>query len=279
MPSIRTIAAALLLLAAIAAGGARASGDPGYAFAVVPQFSQRQLFSIWNPIVEEVARRSGVRLNLITTLTVPEFERGLSHGSFDFAYANPYHILRESGRQGYIPLVRDDVPLNGILVVPRDSPLQSPRELDGRTLAVPSPNALGASLLMQADLEQVFHVRVKMLNVKTHSSVYLAVANGLADAGGGVQKTLEERDDHVRAALRILYTTRDMPSHPVAAHPRVPAKVRAAVRAALLELAGTPEGRSLLAKVPMTRPVAASIDDYTPMRAWGLEKYWQDDVQ
>ena len=39
-------------------------------------------------------------------------------------YANPYHILRESKRQGYIPLVRDDIPLKGILVVSKGSPLR-----------------------------------------------------------------------------------------------------------------------------------------------------------
>lgn len=265
-----------LSLGWLALAAAPAQAADSYTLAVVPQFEQRKLHAIWQPIAAEITRRSGVRLTLVATLTVPEFERELARGTFDFTYTNPFQILLESTHQGYLPLVRDKVPLNGILVVARDSPLRSPAELNGKLLAVPSPNAIGASLLLRADLEQLHQVRMKLLNAKTHSSVYLNVANGLADAGGGVQKTLAEQDEAVRRALRVIYTTRDIPSHPVSAHPRVPAPVREAVRKALLDMAATPAGRALLDEIPMAQPVAATLDDYQPMRKWGLEKYWVD---
>ena len=209
-----------------------AQTDEVFTFAVVPQFEQRKLFGIWKPIIDELSRRTGLQLKLVATLTVPEFECELSTGTFDFIYANPYHIMRESKRQGYIPLVRDDIPLQGILLVAKTSPVRNVKELDGKTLAIPSPNAFGASLLIRADLEHIFHIRMMALNVKTHSSVYLKVATGAVDAGGGVQKTFEAQDPAVRDALRILYTTRSMPSHPIAAHPRVPKAAREAIRKA-----------------------------------------------
>jgi phosphonate transport system substrate-binding protein len=248
--------------------------EESYTFAVVPQFEQRKLFAIWKPIVDELTRRSGIKLNLVATLTVPEFERELAKGSFDFVYANPYHILREVPRQGYIPLVRDKAPLRGILVVRKDNPVKSPGELDGQRLAIPSFNALGASLLIRADLEQLFKVRMIPVNVKTHSSVYLNVANGLAAAGGGVEKTFHEQEQSVQDLLRVLHVTREMPSHPVAAHPRTPPAVRKAIQRAFLELAGTENGRQLLEHVPMAEVITTSINDYLPMRAWGLDTYW-----
>lgn len=245
-----------------------------YSFAVVPQFDQRKLFTIWKPIIENVSKRTGIQLNLVATLTVPEFERELSKGSFDFVYANPYHVLREESRQGYIPLVRDKTPLRGILVVARDSSFKTPADLDGQQMAIPSFNALGASLLLRADLAQLFKVRVNPVNVKTHSSVYLYVANGLIPAGGGVEKTLQEQEPAVRDLLRVLYTTREMPSHPIAAHPRVPLKVQQAVRQAILALDGSEEGRKLLREVPIQAVIPASMKDYAPMRDWGLSNYW-----
>ena len=256
-------------------------GTPGhaadaYSFAVVPQFDQRKLFAIWKPVVDKVSKRTGIQLNLVATLTVPEFERELTKGSFDFVYANPYHILREEDRQGYVPLIRDKAPLRGILVVPKDSPLKSPADLDGQQLAIPSFNALGASLLLRADLTQIFKVKVTPVNVKTHSSVYLYVANGLLPAGGGVEKTFQEQEPAVRDLLRVMYTTREMPSHPIAAHPRVPAKVQAAIKQAFLELASSDDGRGLLREIPMSDPVATSMKDYAPMHAWGLASYWVD---
>jgi phosphonate transport system substrate-binding protein len=248
-----------------------------FSIGVVPQYESRKMFAIWRPIVEELEKRTGDRFNLVIGLTVPEFEREVEKGTYDFVYANPYHIMRVFPKQHYLPLVRDRVPLRGILVVRKDSPVAGVKELDGKSLAVPSPNALGASLLLQADLDRLHGVRMRIVNVKTHSSVYLNVVNGLTDGGGGVQKTLEEQDQRVRDALRVLYTTREMPSHPVAAHPRVSQAARDKVRRALLELASTPGGKALLDQLPMKEPVAASIEEYLVMRKWGLEKYWLEE--
>lgn len=274
----RKPAIALVLgVAMLFAASFNAVAQTTYTFAVVPQFEQRKLFSIWKPIVDELAQRSGLSLKLVATLTVPEFEHGIAQGAFDFVYANPYHIMKVSSTQGYIPLVRDATPLRGVLVVRKDSPIRTPEELAGKTVAFPSPNALGACLLMRADLAKLFKVEVKPLYVKTHSSVYLHVANGLVSAGGGVEKTLQEQDAGIRDALRVLYTTREMPSHPIAAHPRVPLENREKVRDALLKIAASEEGREMLAKVPMQQVVSASIDDYTKMRSWGLEPLWVDE--
>lgn len=263
------VAAAMLLAAA-----SYAASGPVYTIGVVPQFEQRKLFAIWKPVVDDLERRSGLNLRLVVTLTIPEFETALEDGTFDFVYTNPFEILRAADSQGYIPLVRDEHPLYGILVVRRDSPLKRVTELQGKTLAVPSPNALGASLLLRADLEHLYGVHVTMVNVKTHSSVYLHVLNGLTDAGGGVQKTLTEQPADIRAGLRVLYTTRPMPSHPIAAHPRVPPDVRERLQKAVLEMASTASGKALLDKIPMPSPVPATLADYRVMKDWGLDAYW-----
>ena len=245
-----------------------------YSIGVAPQFESRRMFAIWQPIIGELEKRTGHQFKLVVPLTVTDFERELEKGSYDFVYANPYHIVRLSQKQAYLPLVRDKLPLRGILVVRKDSPVRNLKELDGKSLAVPSPNAIGASLLIRADLEHFHGVRMKMVNVKTHSSVFLNVLNGLTEAGGGVEKTLGEQDQPVQDALRVIYTTREMPSHPVAAHSRVDQAAREQVRRALLELAATPAGKALLDEVPMKQPVTTSIEDYLVMRKWGLEAYW-----
>ncbi len=270
---IRSLAVCWLILSTAFAAGAETT----YTFGVVPQFEQRKLFAIWKPIVDELSRRTGLEIRLVATLTVPEFETALEKGTFDFVYANPYHILRVSDSQGYIPLVRDQEPLRGILVVRKDSPVKSVEELAGKTLAVPSPNALGASLLLRADLSRLYKIDMTMVNARTHSSAYLHVLNGLADAGGGVEKTLAEQDAAIRDGLRVLYTTRPMPPHPVAAHPRLRAEIRESLKKALLELSATPAGKLLLDEVPMQSPMTTSLDDYLVMRKWGLESYWVGD--
>lgn len=271
----RVLALPALLLGLLSATCAVAA-DKTYTFAVTPQFEQRKLMAIWMPIVEAVEKRTGLSLKLTSMISVPEFEKGLAKSTFDFVYCNPYSIIKSVPDPGYIPLVRDNAPLRGILLVRKDSVYTKLADLEKKTVAFPSPNAIGASLLMRADLARLHHITINPMYVKTHSSVYLHVVNGLADAGGGVETTLQEQDPAVKEALRIIYTTREFPSLPVAANPRVPKTDREKVRKALLELSATPEGKEMFARVPMQDPVATSLDDYAPMRAWGLESFWID---
>ena len=252
-----------------------AEAQKEYTFGVVPQFEQRKLYATWKPIVDELEKRTGLSFNLVTTLKIPDFEKAIARGEFDFIYVNPYHVLQVHDAQGYIPLVADKTPLRGIIVVRKDGPIEKPADLNGKTMAFPSPNALGASLLVRADLENIYHATVTPLYVTTHSSVYLHVAKDMAAAGGGVEKTLQEQDEAIRSQLRVIYTTRSCPSHPVAAHPRVPKKVRDLVRKALLDISDTPEGKEMLQKVPAKQLIPVSYDDYAVMRDWGLAKYWQ----
>lgn len=266
----------LAVLTGLAFSSLSMAAPQTYTFSITPQFEQRKLFAIWTPIVAEVEKRTGLSLKLTSMMSVPEFEKELAKSTFDFVYCNPYSIIKSTPSPGYIPLVRDKEPLRGILLVRKDSPVTKLSDLEGKTVAFPSPNAIGASLLMRADLARLHHVTITPLYVKTHSSVYLHVVNSLAEAGGGVETTLQEQDPAVRDALRVIYTTRDFPSLPVAANPRVPKPVREKVRKALLELSTTPEGKEMFARVPMQEMVATSPGDYAPMRAWGLESFWVD---
>lgn len=271
--------AATLFALALALGLASlppAAAQAPLRFGVVPQFEQRRLFSVWRPLLDAVQTATGVPLELVSTLSIPDFEARFLRGELDLAYMNPYHVLKANASQGYVPLVRDRSPLHGILVVHRDAPFREVAELDGRVIAFPSPNALGASLLLRADLTRLHGIRFTPLYAGTHSSVYLHVARGLEVAGGGVQKSLQEQPPEVRERLRVLYTTRAMPSHPIVAHPRLPPETREQIARAFLHLGRTEEGRRLLAGVPLPDPVRAAVEEHLAMAAWGLESFWVD---
>jgi len=132
--------------------------------------------------------------------------------------------------------------LYGILAVRKDSPLQDVKELDGKKIAFPAPNALGASLLMRAELDMLHDVQVEESYVSTHSSAYLNTVLGAADAAGGVKSTLDSQSDQIKDNLRILYETSRVPPHPIVVHPRVSDEDRMAIQQAILDLAATEEG-------------------------------------
>jgi phosphonate transport system substrate-binding protein len=246
-----------------------------YRFGAVPQFEQRKLFRIWRPILDELERRTGFSFDLVGSSKIPVFEQKYRVGLYDFVYMNPYHLVRAHDAQGYLPLIRDgERKLKGILVVLKDSPIKRIQELDGKRVAFPSPNALGASLLMRAELSKLHGVEVLPHYVQTHTSVYLHVTLGLDSAGGGVLSTLYAQKPEIKDKLRIIYETRPVNPHPISAHPRVPEAHREKVRRAFLEMAQTEKGAALLAKIPMGKALAASLEDYAPMRTWGLDEFY-----
>ena len=251
------------------------SADNIYSVGIVPQFEARRINEIWTPILKEVSKLSGVQLKLQASPNIPAFEKQFTTGEFDFAYMNPYHAIIANKNQGYIPLLRDNGrSLFGIIVVKKDSPTQSVSELDGKTVAFPSPNALGAALLPRAEFDRTFKIKVDELYVKSHSSVYLNVLLDKAAAGGGIQKTLSQQPDNIRDQLRVLYKTTQVAPHPLVAHPRIDKSIREKVKAAFLELGNTDKGKALLKMIPMKQIGPADINDYDPLKKMGLEKYY-----
>ena len=245
-----------------------------YRFGVVPQFGQRRIFQTWVPILRRLEQKTGLRFELVGSEQIPVFETRFIAGEFDFAYMNPYHVVVANNKQGYIPLVRDGARvLQGVIVVRNDSPIKSVQELSGKTVAFPSANALGASLLPRSELAQRYGIKLVPRYVKTHSSVYLHVVQKLVVAGGGVRSTLRHQKPRIREKIRILSRTAGVSPHPIVAHPRVPARHIQAVRKALLAMGKNSADRALLAKIPIQQVIESSVADYETVRRLELDEF------
>lgn len=253
-----------------------ASADNGetcnYKVGVVPQFEQRRIFEVWSVILDDLTTKTGCNFELVGSASIIEFEKAFKKGVYDFSYMNPYHAVMAKEAQGYQPIVRSGVKkLKDVLVVKKDSAISDVKELSGKDVVFPSPNALGASLLMRAELATKYNTNVNAKYVKTHSSVYLHVAKGLTAAGGGVGRTLAEQPDFIKNALRVLYTTTPVNAHPLVAHPRVGEKNTQKVQEAWLTL--TEEKPSLFDGIPMKGSIATSYSDYIALEDLGLEAF------
>ena len=270
---IRRTGTTLTALCVSAIVPTHASADT-FTVGIVPQFEALRLASTWLPILEELEKRTGHTFEMIGAPTIPAFEVAFQDGAYDIAYMNPYHGVMAEQAQGYVPIVRDGSRmLYGILAVRKDSPLQDVKELDGKKIAFPAPNALGASLLMRAELDMLHDVQVEESYVSTHSSAYLNTVLGAADAAGGVKSTLDSQSDQIKDNLRILYETSRVPPHPIVVHPRVSYEDRMAIQQAILDLAATEEGHEMLSAIPMREAVATDREEYQPLKAMNLENY------
>lgn len=239
--------------------------------AIVPQFPATQIHAEWQPVLDRVSAATGLRFELVFHERIPDFEKAFLEGQQDIVFLNPYHAVMARRAQGYEPLLRDQTPLTGILVVRKDSGIRSLADLAGKEIAYPAPNAFGASLYMRALLAAQPGLVTHPVYVETHGNVYRRVALGDFVAGGGVNQTLADMPAGLRDLLRVLYETPPAASHPLCAHPRVPPDVRLRLRDAIIALRGDASGRLLLsaARLPLPEP-ADYARDYAPLEGLGL---------
>jgi phosphonate transport system substrate-binding protein len=244
-----------------------------FTLAVVPQARSVEIIEKWTPFVKRLSQELGAEIEILPFNSIPEFEAAVLKGVPDLAYLNPYQAVLANGK-GYVPLVRDKNPLVGILVVHKGGKIASVKDLNGKAIAFPAPNAFAASLYMRALLTEKEKINFTPEYVKTHSNVYRSVTFDRTAAGGGVTMTLNKEPEDIKRNLTILYETPGTPSHPLVASPRVPETVRKKVAQAVLSLASSPTNKIMFMNIQMPDPVEADFQrDYLPLKKLGVEKY------
>lgn len=238
---------------------------------IVPQQSAKKLARLWTPITEYLSQKTGHKIIFSTAQDIPTFEKRVLMGDYDIAYMNPYHFTVFNQKPGYRALAKQkDKVIKGIVVVAKDSPIQSLMELSGQTLAFPSPAAFAASVLPRAKMTQD-GIAYTPKYVSSHDSVYLTVAKGLFPAGGGVLRTFNNTDPKVREGLRVLWTTPGYTPHAIATHPTLSEEVRSKVLQALLSMNTDPKGQELLKSISFKGIEAAQDSDWDDVRSLDIK--------
>lgn len=243
-----------------------------YSFGIVPQQSAKKLAKLWTPLLKYVSEQSGVTLRFKTAKNIPEFEKRLAEGEYDFSYMNPYHFTVFNKDPGYQAVaVRKDQPIVGILVTQKDQGVQSIEELEGKNLAFPSPAAFAASILPRAMLKNK-GIEFEKKYVSSHDSVYLNVAKKRFASGGGVMRTLNNTTEQVRDSLTVLWKSPGYTPHAIAAHPRIDADIMAKVQQVLVDMANSPESNKLLKKLKIKNGLIKAVNsDWDDVRSLGIE--------
>ncbi|MCP4598396.1 phosphate/phosphite/phosphonate ABC transporter substrate-binding protein [Neptuniibacter sp.] len=240
-------------------------------FGIVPQQSAKKLARLWTPISSYLSEKAGVEVLFSTAQDIPTFEKRLLAGEYDMAYMNPYHYTVFQQKPGYDAIAKQrDKRIKGIVVVHKDSPIQSLTELNGQTLSFPSPAAFAASVLPRAKMEKD-GINITPKYVSSHDSVYLTVSRGLFPAGGGVMRTFNNTATEARENLRILWTTPAYTPHAIAVHPRVSQGVKEKLQQALLSMNEDEQGQALLKTINFKGIETAKNKDWDDVRGLNIK--------
>ncbi|MCL4493141.1 MAG: phosphate/phosphite/phosphonate ABC transporter substrate-binding protein [Nitrospirae bacterium] len=276
IPVVKAVILACLCFALLPPSPLRGAseGKSSYTLAVLPQLPAVAIHRNWAPFVERLSKEVGADIQLKVYQTTSQFEADVLKGAPDFAFMNPNQAVMAWRAHGYIPLVRDKKPVAGILFARKDAPINSIQELNGKEIAFVGPKTICSIVLRHVLSVAKGRIHFIPRYVGTASNVFRNVILGKIPVGGTLDTAFNREPVGVRSQLRIIYKTRIIAPHPLAARPDVPAKLRQAVIEAVLGFAENKENQAMLKAVQMAEPVKADYKrDYMPLERLGLEKY------
>ncbi len=252
--------------------GVAAAAQPAYNFSPVNQHSLQLSAAYWNPILEYVSARSGVKLQLKLGRTSAETTAGVLAGEADFAFTN--HLFSpERAKLGWTVFGRRNVPsIAGQIIVPAESPIRTLADLAGKDIAFPGPEALVAYKLTYAQL-LAQKIEVKPVFAGNLDAAFSQMLAGRAVAMGTNSQMVTEYSAREGRTFRVLWTSSRLNDLALMASPRVPKAQVQAVAKTFLGMHLDPAGKQVLdqaaqviqAKDPVSF-VAATDADYAAYR-------------
>lgn len=263
----------LLTLSGLAAlaGTAQAQGT-AYHFSPVNQYGIELTARYWNPIIDYVSNKSGVKLLLKIGRTSADTTAYVLAGEVEFVFSN--HLFSpEREKMGWRVFGRRDTPpLRSQIVVMADSPVNKLDQLVNQAVSFPGPEATITYKMSYAQLLQ-HNIPVQVVFGGNSDGALAQLASGKVKASGTSSQLSEGWSKREGKPLRVLWQSEPIPDLALMAAKKVPEQDLAAVAKAFLEMGRDPEGRKVLAaaaelvKLPSTTSfVAATSADYRAYR-------------
>ena len=235
-------------------------------FGVVPQQAMDKMITAWAPLLTYLSETTGKTFKFDSATEIEMFDQRIEKGDFDVVYMNPalYPVVHDSA--GYMAIAKEkDTMLKGLIVVNKDSGINSLADLAGKSMVFPGPIAFAATVLPLAELAKL-NIKVTPVFAGSHDGVYNDVARGLYAAGGGVEKTLNQVDKTSRDNLRVLWTSESYTPHPIAVHPRVDHVLAEKIQKAMVDLEQTPRGKEILKNLHFKGFTVAADEEYSKLK-------------
>lgn len=220
----------------VAGSGSFAAPAPEYSVAVIPVMPPAEVKRRWQPVLDEASRRSGLHFRFRFYADFPRFEAALLRDEVDFVVTSPVQTWKL--RHHYRPILRGTLPLIGLVVTRRDSPLQGLADLQRHTLSLQEGSSLSANLFLQAELRDR-KIEVTLLPVNSESSALHSMLLGKSDAAIINNYLLKLLPAGLADQVRAIYQAPPLPAPAIGVNLGTPASVAERFREALLQLRGT----------------------------------------
>ena len=249
------------LTAALLAAGlsTAAAQEASYRFSPVNQWDINKTAAYWNPIIQYVSEKSGVKLQLKIGRTSADTTSYVLAQEVEFVFSN--HLFSpERDALGWKVFGRRNAPaLHGQIAVPADSPITKLEELKGQEVAFAGPEAFVGYKVPYAHLASK-GIDVKVVFGGNQNAAIAQMFAGKAKATGSNSMLIDGYARRENKKFRILWTSEPYHDLALMASGKVPDKDLKAVAGAFLEMHKDARGREVLRKA--SQEVGLDADAY-----------------
>jgi phosphonate transport system substrate-binding protein len=267
LASLAVLAACLTL-----AVPTQAQENAVYRFSPVNQYGIELTASYWNPIIDYVSTKSGVKLQLKIGRTSADTTAYVLANEVEFIFSN--HLFSpDRDHLGWKVFGRRATPaIHSQIVVLADSAITKLDQLANQSVAFPGPEATVAYKFSYANLLNQ-KIPVQVVFAGNMDGAFAQLASGKVKAVGTHTQLSSGWSKREGKAVRALWESEPLNDLALMASKNVAAKDLAAVSKAFLEMGRDPQGQKVLASVselvklpPATSFVPSTGADYTAYR-------------
>lgn len=262
----------LILLCFALSNLAFAETQKVYNFSPVNQYNLSLSAGFWNPIIKYVSEKSGVSLTLKLGRTSADTTSYVLAQEVDFAFTN--HLFSpERDKMGWKVFGRRDAPpIEGQIIVPANSPIQTLADLEGKELVYAGPEAFIAYKVPSSELVKR-KISTSTVFAGNMDGAFSQLLSGKAQAMGVNSQLLAGYMAREGKSFRVLWSSPSFNDLALMVSPRVSAAELKAVAQAFFDMHNDADGSRVLrevtelvqAEAPVTF-IPATEADYTAYR-------------
>lgn len=262
--------------------GPRYGGEPprktplAYTLAVHPLHNPAKLMDAYQPLVDYLnAHLDGPQITLEASRDYRAFEEKYRKAGPDFLLPNPWQTIQATS-YGYhvIATAGDALDFKGLLIVRRDSGIESPLQLKGKAVSYPSATALAACIMPQYFLHRngiriLQDIENRYVGSQESSIMNVYLGKTAAGATWPHPWRAFQREHPIEAAeLRVAWETEQLINNSFMARNNLPPALTERVQKLLTELHTHKEGRAILLRMETARFYRASNTDYEIVKTY-----------
>jgi ABC-type phosphate/phosphonate transport system substrate-binding protein len=198
-----------------------------------------------------------------------KLKASLKRHEYGLLLARPNDLPAEAIRDfGYRPVVMAKESSQAMFIVHKNSPMRTIKDVKGKTIITPDQYSniwrIANAMLRDADINMA-HEKVRAM--RDQAAIGWSMENEFFDVAvvnsiSGVGRSWE-KNGH-----RVIARSKELPNMPMIASPQITETQFAAVRAAMIALAGSDSGRATLKKVGLTGFQEANAQAFLDFLKW-----------